>query len=556
MKEFGFYNDFDDDLMLNESIEINANGQYLVANSEKLNASVYAPEINFYLKNTRDTVLDKAKNTLLLYEVRANVFDLAKDIDYQKDVGKNVVIVSNYGRENLVNELKKSGFNVIALTHFEIKFVYGAVGELSVIVLRANDEFEVDCDFLLVDNAREYMLRQSGCYEIFGMDDEKILKMLTEKSPKFSYKSHINYDSTICQYHERRFEICGKCSDICPTVAILKDDESKNLVFSHIDCVNCGGCVSVCPSGAIEYSHMPKDSFLEVAKMYRDKNILIIPSKMDLENLKIELPPNVLPFAIDGEKFLSETHLITLLQESGGNIVFYCGDVGRATKEAILIVNEIYKLKFNQPAIYVATNLSELKDCLKKSAQIPNSQYSLAQYAMPKREIFAKRLAWLIKDENLGFIKTYENVSYGTVEINRDTCTLCLACVGACNVSALVADNKTNSILFNPSICTACGYCEVSCAEKDTIFLHKGKIELRPEFFTYNELAHDELFACVECGKEFATKKAVEKIAQIMKSRFGGDESKIRTLYCCSDCKAKIMVMQQIKQAREEILNG
>lgn len=85
MKEFGFYNDFDDALMLNEQIEINnENGDYLVSNSPKLKANVVAPEINFYLKNTTASVLEKAKNTLLLYEARASAFDMAKDVDYEK----------------------------------------------------------------------------------------------------------------------------------------------------------------------------------------------------------------------------------------------------------------------------------------------------------------------------------------------------------------------------------------------------------------------------------------------------------------------------------------
>ena len=136
MKEFGFYNDFDENLMLNEQIEVNGEGEYLVSNSPKLKSSVVAPEINFYLKNTADSVLDKAKNTLLLYEARASAFDLARDIDYEKQVGKNVVIVSNGGRENLANLLKEKGFKTIELTHFEIKFIYGAAGELSFLVLR------------------------------------------------------------------------------------------------------------------------------------------------------------------------------------------------------------------------------------------------------------------------------------------------------------------------------------------------------------------------------------------------------------------------------------
>ena len=32
---------------------------------------------------------------------------MAKDVDYEKEVGKNVVIVSNSGREELANLLKR-----------------------------------------------------------------------------------------------------------------------------------------------------------------------------------------------------------------------------------------------------------------------------------------------------------------------------------------------------------------------------------------------------------------------------------------------------------------
>lgn len=556
MKEFGFYNDFDDTIMLNEQIDISKEGEYLVSNSPKLKANVVANEINFYLKNSEDSVLDKAKNTLLLYEARANAFDLARDVDHEKTVGKNVVLVSNVGRENLANLLKENGFKVIELTHFEVKFLYGAAGELSVIVLRANDEFEIDCDFLLVENARDYMLKQSGCYEIANMSDEDALNLLNEKSPSFKYKTHISYDSTICQYHERRQEICGRCAEVCPTVAILKEDETKHLVFSHIDCLGCGGCISVCPSGALDYSHMPRNSFVDTAKMYKGKIPLIIPKKMNLEKLSLKLPQNVLPFAIEGEKWLHESHFMTLLQESGSSVIFYTDFVSKGTKDTISIVNQIYNIKFNRQAIEVAMSESELKDALQRASLIDGSQHSMSEYAMPKREIFAKRLEWFVGGENLGVVKTGENISYGTVEINRDSCTLCLSCVGACNVSALVADSKTNSIMFNPSICTNCGYCELSCAEKDTIVLKRGQIELKPEYFVYNELAKDELFACIECGKEFATKKAVEKIAAIMSPKFANDPVKLKTLYCCSDCKAKVMVKAQIEAMHKDILNG
>ena len=557
MKEFGFYNDFDDALMLNEQIEINnENGDYLVSNSPKLKASIIAPEINFYLKNTTASVLEKAKNTLLLYEARASAFDMAKDVDYEKEVGKNVVIVSNSGRAELANLLKENYYKVIELTHFEVKFIYGAAGELSVLVLRANDEFEVDCDFFLVENARDYMLKQSGCYEISGLKDEKVLEILNAKSPKFRYKSFTQYDSSICQYHERRSEICGRCAEVCPTVAILKEDETKHLVFSAIDCTNCGNCISVCPSGSLDSTLMPQSSFATIAKLYKDKIALIVSEEINLEELSISLPQNVLPFVILAPHLLSQTHFLTLLQESGASVILYSKSLGKGEKDAISILNQIYELKFKEQAIHHAKDKAGLEIALKKAKLIDGSQHSINEYALPKREIFAKRLEFIVGENDLGVVKSGEMIRYGEVAINAETCTLCLSCVGACNVSALVADKKTNSILFNPSVCTACGYCELSCAEKNTISLEVGKLALKPESFVYSELAHDELFACVECGKEFATKKAVEKIAAIMQPRFGNDRAKIKALYCCADCKAKIMVQAQLNAMREDLLNG
>ena len=557
MKEFGFYNDFDDALMLNEQIEINnENGDYLVSNSPKLKANIIAPEINFYLKNTTASVLEKAKNTLLLYEARASAFDMAKDVDYEKEVGKNVVIVSNSGRAELANLLKENGYKVIELTHFEVKFIYGAAGELSVLVLRANDEFEVDCDFFLVENARDYMLKQSGCYEISGLKDEKVLEILNAKSPKFRYKSFTQYDSSICQYHERRTEICGRCAEVCPTVAILKEDETKHLVFSAIDCTNCGNCISVCPSGSLDSTLMPQSSFATIAKLYKDKIALIVSEEINLEELNVSLPQNVLPFVILAPHLLNQTHFLTLLQESGASVILYSKSLGKGEKDAISILNQIYELKFKEQAIHHAKDKAELEIALKKAKLIDGSQHSINEYALPKREIFAKRLEFIVGGDDLGVVKSGEMIRYGEVAINAETCTLCLSCVGACNVSALVADKKTNSILFNPSVCTACGYCELSCAEKNTISLEVGKLALKPETFVYSELAHDELFACVECGKEFATKKAVEKIAAIMQPRFGNDRAKIKALYCCADCKAKIMVQAQLNAMREDLLNG
>ena len=132
---------------------------------------------------------------------------------------------------------------------------------------------------------------------------------------------------------------------------------------------------------------------------------------------------------------------------------------------------------------------------------------------------------------------------YGEISINENSCTLCLSCVGACNTGALFADNSDNSIKYNASICTTCGYCVASCAEKDTIKLKTGEIKLQKDYFSYKILVKDELFKCIECGKEFAPSKAVMRVANIMSDKIS-DPLMQKTLYCCANCKAKLMIQQ------------
>ncbi|MEZ4693327.1 MAG: 4Fe-4S binding protein [Aliarcobacter sp.] len=32
----------------------------------------------------------------------------------------------------------------------------------------------------------------------------------------------------------------------------MKNDKNKKLIFSPIECISCGDCVSVCPSGSLD----------------------------------------------------------------------------------------------------------------------------------------------------------------------------------------------------------------------------------------------------------------------------------------------------------------
>ena len=552
-KEFVFYSPQALEFPLPEEIECtrsaSANTGYIVSNDKAVEAVIYAPEINYYMAHTQDSIASQIANISKLYTMRSIGFDFAQDMDYEQEVGKKLLIVTDDATKmDLKETLSDEGFSVMLLSASFIADVNGHVGALSVTLKKEGEFYDVETDQIIWEDAPIFALKQSGVYDAKVLGWEGALKKARDNEGIFKYKNYISYDSSICQYHERRSEICGKCAEVCPTVAILKEDESKHLVFSHIDCHGCGGCVSVCPSGAIDYTQMPRIAFTHVSAHFKGSTALIIPQKMDLGTMNIALKEGVLPLMIEGEKYLHEAHLLNLLQTSGNPVIFYTDFISKGTGDVIRIVNEIFERKYHKKAIYVCETKEQLQSAFDSLESLEECLYGINENGLRKREIFSARLAHLVGEEDLGIVKTGEHVHYGNIVINEANCTLCLSCVGACNVRALTAHPEDNSLRFNASICTNCGYCEVTCPEKECLSVIKDEISLKPLWFSQRIMAKDELFACTECGKEFATVKAVQKIATMMTPIFGNDSVKIATLYCCADCKPKVMFKSHIEK--------
>lgn len=544
-KEYVFYTKVGLDFPLEETIEVVTSTEesgYLISNSKEIDAVLYAPEIDFYLSRTNDSIAQKITNITKLYDVRAIGFDFAQDVDYEQEVGKKLLLVTDDAKNELLKtQLISEGFTVLVLSPAMILDVDGHIGALHVSLKKDDGIFELEADQIIWWNAPVFAMKQSGVYDPNVITLAGALKKIKTNEGVYHYKNYINYDPSICQYHERREEICGKCAEVCPTVAILKEDETKHLVFSHIDCHGCGGCISVCPSGALDYTQMPRSAFAHLSGYFKDVITLIIPNKMDLALMDIPLKEGVLPLMIEGEKYLHEAHLMNLLQTSGNPIIFYTDFISKGTGDAIRIINEIFERKYHKKAIFVCEDTKTLQTIFDTLQSFPECKYGINEIDLRKREIFSARLAHLVGSDDLGVVKTGEHIHYGDITINEAKCTLCLSCVGACNVRALTAHPEDNSLRFNPSICTNCGYCEVTCPEIECLHVIKDEMSLKPSWFTQKVMAKDELFACTECGKEFATNKAVQKIAALMTPLFGVDDIKIKTLYCCADCKPKVM---------------
>jgi len=549
MQEFVYYSPTQLEFPLPETIAVISDltqidqNDFIISNSLLAEAEVIAPEIDFYIRNSQDPIASQIKNIEKLYNINAIRFDLGQDISYEQEVDNRVLLVATQEQEKaFASSILSDEFDLYVVRPELVIAIDGHIGALEVTIVSNNKEVPVNVSQIIWYDEDDIAKEQSGSFDPLESSLEEVLETVRKNIAHYKYKKFTVYDKTICQYHERREEICSKCEEVCPTVAIVKHDDEKHLEFSQIDCHGCGGCISVCPSGALDYAPSNRESIFEIAQEMRGHIPLIIPGKMSVEGLEIDLKENVLPLALEGEKFLHEGTFLTLAQESGSQIIFYSDFLSKGVRDAISILNQIYQKKYGLDAVLIAMNEVELKEALVEVDFVENSRYTFNEEGAKKREIFAIRLKDLVDEEDLGDVSTGEHIHYGHVEVKESNCTLCLVCVGACNVGALIANAEDNTLRLNASICTMCGYCEVSCPEADCLTIKKDVIELKPSWFKEEILAKDTLFECVECSKPFATTKAVMKIAGMMAPIFAHDPIKERTLYCCEDCKPKIMM--------------
>lgn len=182
-------------------------------------------------------------------------------------------------------------------------------------------------------------------------------------------------------------------------------------------------------------------------------------------------------------------------------------------------VNALFTQTGHEKAVF--TSFEETQAC-------QSTQEAYFDERMTPQELLAHYTQKLCSKGDFGVLQT---TRFGQVSITP-ACTLCACCVGVCQSVALKCEGE--AITFNASLCNNCGECVTHCAEEGVIALEAG-LKLAPQSFIWRELVRDEAQKCAQCGKEFAPKRAIERIAGILNF----DPSRAKLLYLCADCKVK-----------------
>jgi ferredoxin len=122
---------------------------------------------------------------------------------------------------------------------------------------------------------------------------------------------------------------------------------------------------------------------------------------------------------------------------------------------------------------------------------------------------------------------------FGDVVVDKDKCTLCLSCVGACPSSALQDNPQAPQLRFIEKNGVQCGLCATTCPE-NAITL-QPRLLLTPERREPRVLNETRPYGCVRCGKPFGTLKAVEAMLGKLAGHSMFQGAALERLKMCSD---------------------
>ena len=141
-------------------------------------------------------------------------------------------------------------------------------------------------------------------------------------------------------------------------------------------------------------------------------------------------------------------------------------------------------------------------------------------------------------------IKLPAGAPFGTIDVNRDTCTMCLACVGGCPVGALLDAQELPQLRFIETKCVQCGLCATTCPENAITLA--PRLSLAPEAREPRVLNEAAMFKCIVCAKPLGTEKMIAgMLGKLAGHSMFAEPGSLDRLKMCADCRVIDLLKHQ-----------
>ena len=386
-------------------------------------------------------------------------------------------------------------------------------------------------------------------------------QQLAQQVGEFEKPKYFEYREKICAHSRSGIVGCTRCIDVCSTRAIESaPGENRVKVEPHL-CMGCGGCATVCPSGAMSYAY-PRIPDLglrvkTVLQVYREAGgedaCLLFHSGSDGRDLIARLarrgkglPARVIPLEVLHVAALGlDLMLGSIALGSAQFVVLSAGaeppDYLRALDEQMGYAQEIVSglgLGEERFRLIRAADAAALEAALwgvESPRALAPATFNLSA---DKRTTLDFAFDHLLRQApvRIDAIALSPGAPYGAVVVDQQKCTMCLACVGACPEGALLDAKDKPQLRFIERNCVQCRLCEKTCPE-DAITL-APRLLLTSTATQPAVLNEDKIFACVRCGKPFANQRIIDSVLGRLGSHsMFRDPAALRRLQMCQDCR-------------------
>jgi len=386
----------------------------------------------------------------------------------------------------------------------------------------------------------------------------------------FDKPRYIDFKPELCAHSRSRITGCTRCLDLCPTGAI--EPAGDHVAISPEICAGCGACAAACPTGAADYALPKPDALLATLRRLltgyraaggRDAVVLFHDAGHGwglidaLARYGQGLPANVLPVEVNETTQVGVEALAAVFAYGGAAVRFLVRARPKHDTEGLRRVVALgSQLIGAQGYGGVPAAMIETDDPDEFGAQLatiavghPALAPSSFQAAGGKRQVMTVALREMhrVAPQPVDIVALEKGAPFGRIVVDTEGCTLCLACVSACPVSAL-GDNPDRPMLtFDESLCVQCGLCAATCPEKVIA------LEPRASFKAFGEkpvvIKQEEPAHCLDCGKAFGVRSTIDRVAAKLEDRHwmfaGANAERLRVLRLCEDCRVGAMAAQK-----------